>query len=111
MITTAPFWPLERMDRQKKKVSFSRRILSYSIRIMESILNLTKSEIKTLSDILNGHSGLNYDKCRIGEIEDDICRLCMEERVYLCECPATASARLMNFEERFLTFSMSLTII
>jgi zinc-binding in reverse transcriptase len=72
---------------------------------MEQILNLTKTEIKTLSGILTGHCDLRSHMHRIGKALEDTCRLCMEEREtaqhIMCECPAVARITLERFRKGF----------
>jgi hypothetical protein len=57
--------------------SLAKHFLSYSNKRTEQILNLTKTEIKTLTGILTEHCGLRYHMHRIGKSLNDTCRLCI----------------------------------
>jgi ribonuclease HI len=67
----------------------------------KEILNLKKSEIKTVSRCLTGHNLLNYHMKRIGLSNDDKCRFCnIKEETsehILLECTNLADKRMKIF--------------
>jgi hypothetical protein len=77
--------------------SLAKRLLSYSNKRTKQILNLTKTEIKTLTGILTGHCGLRYHMHRIEKDLEDTCQYVM------CECPALARIRLEWFGKGFMS--------
>ena len=58
---------------------------------------LSRSEVKTLTEVFIGHGNLAYDKHRIGPAESPLCRLCGEDNktptYILCYCPAIMDKR------------------
>jgi hypothetical protein len=80
--------------------SLAKRFLSYSNKRTEQILNLTKTEIKTLTGILTGHCGLRYHMHRIGKGLENTCRLCMEESE---TAQHVMWIRLERFEKGFMS--------
>jgi hypothetical protein len=85
--------------------SLAKRFLSYLNKRTDQILNLTKTEIKTLTGILTRHCGLRYHMHRNGKDLEDTCRLCMEESetAQHVMCPAVAWIRLQRFGKGFMS--------
>jgi hypothetical protein len=82
--------------------SVAKRFMSYSNKRTKQILNLSKTEIKTLTE----HCGLRYHMHRIGKGLEDTSRICMEQsettQHVMCECPAVAWIRLERFGKGFM---------
>ena len=70
--------------------SHSRRFIEYSAKRTEEVLQLSKKELKILTDLMTGHCGMWSHLFRIGKIQESSCRLCLEEEEtaehILCEC-------------------------
>ena len=59
--------------------------------------NLSRTEVKTLTEVFIGHGNLAYHRHKIGLAESPLCRLCGQENEtsthILCDCPAIRGKR------------------
>ena len=73
---------------------------------VKGLLILGSSCLRWLTGLVAGHGNFRYHLKKMGLIEDDICRLCLEEAEtavhILCQCPALASRRATVLGRRFI---------
>ena len=58
---------------------------------------LSRTEVKTLTEMFIGHGNLAYHRHKIGLVESPLCRLCGEDNEtfthILCDCPTIRDKR------------------
>lgn len=85
----------------------SKIFLNHSNSYTEKVLDLSKTELKTITGALTGHCPVRYHLKKIGKVPDDKCRFCNEEAEtaehVLCACPAVMNKRLSATSSRFLS--------
>ena len=95
------YWRCQTRLRTSKKF-----ILPYAFK-PEVILNLIKKDIRNLTGLLTGHLPVRGHLYNMRLVEDNICRLCLNDREttehLLCECPAAARSRLFHLGKGFPT--------
>ena len=61
------------------------------------IRRLSRTEVKTITEVFIGHGNLAYYRHKIGLAESPLCRLCGEDNEtsthILCDCPAISNKR------------------
>lgn len=84
----------------------SKKFLTFSSRRTKSLLLLNKQDLRLLTGLLTGHCPLRYHLKKMGTIEDDNCRLCLEHEEtaehILCSCEAIAYQRLCYWGKALL---------
>jgi ribonuclease HI len=87
--------------------SQSRLFISYSSAKTRNILNLSRTEVSSYIGFMSGHYPVKGYLARFNLVDDDTCRLCLEQpettEHILCECEAVAGVRRLIFGQDFPT--------
>jgi len=73
-------------------------LVNYNLKFTKQVLNLSKSNLRTVTGLITGHAKVNYHLRKMGIRDDPDCRLCgrdVETAAHLiCECDVLADIRL-----------------
>ena len=74
--------------------------------VAKQLMRLTRRSFSTIVQIITGHNYMNRHNAVVGDTDDPLCRLCMEDEEstlhIVAECPALARHRQEIFEVPFL---------